>query len=42
MDVRLLRKIFIRPIRNFCVIMSCEREEKAQTAPIQKSKNAQI
>ena len=29
-------------MRNFCIIVSCKSEEKAQTAPIQKLKNAQI
>lgn len=29
-------------MRNFCLIVSCKSEEKAQTAPIQKLKNAQI
>ena len=29
-------------MRNFCMIVSCKSEEKAQTALIQKLKNAQI
>lgn len=29
-------------MRNFCMIVSYKSEEKAQTAPIQKLKNAQI
>ena len=29
-------------MRNFCMIVSCKSEGKAQTAPIQKLKNAQI